>query len=143
MSILLAFGMAACEPVPTFIEYGYITAKDGLDKEVTQLKFTAEGGTQTIYVETTLPYWMARPVSLHGLPYVHPTPDEEGYITVANATGWMTLTFRHRTIGIYNGEVEVTVAENLGAPRTDGVYLWNDDIPISLLVSKTIDVIQD
>lgn len=141
--LLLALGLTACEPVSIW-QFWFVTAKDDSGKVPTQLQFSAEGGTQTLFVETTLPYWMCRPTSLNGMVYSHPVPDSEGYIEVVGLDGWMTLKFRHRVMGPFDGTVEVIVAENsTGAPRTDGIYLWNDDIPAGLTTSVTIQVRQE
>jgi len=143
INLVLVLGMVACEPFPVFTQDGQISARDDKGKEITQLDISAQGGVQTIYVQTNLPYWMARPTSLTG-PYVHPVPDVNGTVEVVNLDGWMTLRFKHRTLGLYGGMIEVTVEENkTGAPRIDEIYIWNDDYPASVFVSFTLTVIQE
>ena len=133
-SILLAVGISACEPVPTPDMWLYVAAKTEMGGQVvTELNFDADGGTQTVYVETTLPIWFAWPLSL-GPVFVHPQPGDpeftDGYITLDNDPGWMTVRFKHMVLGLFNGVVEVTCQPNdTGVDRSDVIYLWNDDIP--------------
>ena len=145
INIMLAFCLSACEPIlfPIYDQVWYLEAKDGDGKVVTQLTFPAEGGIQTIYVQTTLPYWIARPTSLSGLVYTHPDADEFGYIEYKGLDGWLTVKFRQKAMGIFNGEIEVTVEENTtGVPRSDGIYIFNDDIPAFHTADFTITITQ-
>ncbi|MCL2502245.1 MAG: hypothetical protein FWE99_03840 [Bacteroidales bacterium] len=149
---LFLFG---CEPIPTFESMAYIAAKDADGKDLTTLKFSGEGGVDTIYVETTLPRWVARPRSLDHIPYNHPKPDDQGYITTKNVdgeTGWMTIKYRHAPgvngtpfwLDVFNGIIEVTIEENTtGAPRSDAIFIWNDDIPVGYFTSIEVQVIQN
>jgi len=112
------------------------------EKEITELKFYAEGGTQTIYIKTVTPYWRALIKSNidAGEVDTHPTtgffPDE--YIEIKNIDDWMTIKYKHAIMNLFNGYIEVTVDEVTpgsltGGQRDDSIYIWNDDFPKTLL----------
>jgi len=143
--LTLALGIAACEPLPNCQTMIYLKVLDGFGgAAVTEVNFPVEGGKQTIYVETLLPYWMARPTSLNPMIQTH-NPDVNGWITIENIDGWMTIKYRHSLLSIFSGEIGIIVEENSAGPhpREDGIYIWNDDIPASLNASVTIKVVQE
>ena len=135
----LLLGIVACEPIPTWDQMLYIAAKDGVSgKEIKDLTFYKDGGTKTIYIETTMPYWIAVPQSILDLgPYAHPQPGDpefqDGYITYTSTKfgGWMTIKLMHEAIWVFNGFLEVTVTpfSGGGPSQEEQIYIWNDDIP--------------
>ena len=147
LGIGLAFGISACclfEPIPTPDQWLYISPQDLERNALTELKFPAEGGKETIYIETTVPYWMAIPDSWFGTPFVHPVVSNVVYASKqAGNEGWMSVMFRHAPLRLFNGYIEVTVTKNeTGVARTEEIYIWNDDIPASITASAIVKITQ-
>ena len=138
----LLLGIVACEPIPTCDQMMYIKAKDALvdGKEISKVIFYKDGGTKTICIETTMPYWIAVPQSILDLgPFAHPQlgDDEfqDGYITYTNTHNWMKIKYKHDKMGLFTGAMEITVApfgttlRSVAISRDEDIYIWNDDIP--------------
>ncbi|MDR2585078.1 MAG: hypothetical protein LBC84_02495 [Prevotellaceae bacterium] len=143
-----ALCLSACVAISTLDQMLYITAKDSRSgKVVTKLEFPPEGGAQTLYIETTLPKWMAWPLSL-GPIFTHPLPGDpeykNGVVTFVNEDRWMTISYSHKKIGVFNGYVTVTVLPNKEAfERSDVIHVWNDDIPAAVDRGIDIKVVQE
>jgi len=147
---VLFLGLAACEPVPTCDQVLGIKVVDASGgKEVTELKFFAEGGTQTLYIETISLYWRAlilsNPIDTH--PTTGILPNE--FVEMENVLegSWLKIRFKHAALHLFNGVIEVIVKEVTpgdlgGIPREDKIYIWNDDVPTTRL-GVTIKVVQE
>jgi hypothetical protein len=139
ISLSLTLGLTACYPIATCDQVFYVEIKDSPEgKIVTQLDFTAGDGAQSIYVETTLPYWR---VNFVGALDVHPKPGE---VVLTNSGGWLTIKYTHRPLGLFNGFIEVSATANeSGMTREDEIYIWNDDVPASHITFRIIKIVQE
>jgi hypothetical protein len=149
--LVLCVGLSACEPIATVDQLAYIEVKDAQGNKVQTLTFSAEGGEQVLYIQTTLPRWLAFPMSLHEQLHQHPLPDSQGYIETNNMDAWMTLRYRHAPatsggplwMDLFNGTITVRLSQNDGLERTEDIYIWNDDIPANLTKAVYVTIIQE
>ncbi|MCL2727173.1 MAG: hypothetical protein FWD56_02170 [Bacteroidales bacterium] len=150
---ILFLGITACEPIPTCDQMlGFKVVDVFGGKEIKELTFFAEGGTQSLYIETVSLYWRARIWSNidGGEIDTHPSTGilPNDYIEIENVDGWMRIKYKHAMLHLFNGIIEVEVdpvaVGSLGpsGEREDAIYIWNDDF-LTTRLGITINVVQE